>query len=320
MTDSPLVPVQTPVPTLDPAVARLTQALTKLTTSHAGNTKSLTSLGDERTSLEQQEARLRGLVTEAEDKRAWFDGFKEWMESLADFLDEKFPRIEKIEEDFISLLTERAEMLTKRRHEDLGDDLSLFLGAPPTDETEMEQVDDLGQTLPSSSAPQSAVRRARRTARQSRRTKRTGASSHPDEGYSTDGSLASDDERDFEVAVKRIRERAVGVFADVTSEEFRDPRKGVARWFGKWRSTWGESYQGAWGSLGVVGAWEMWCRLEICLWDPMVDHRSLDEFRWYSSLHDFSRPVNDAGESTEPTPDEDLVLSMTPTARGMLGD
>ncbi|KAG8696463.1 hypothetical protein FRC08_007138 [Ceratobasidium sp. 394] len=307
------IPAQTPVPTLDPAIARLSQALTKLTTSHAANTKSLISLGDERTSLEQQEARLRELVTETEEKRAWFTGFKEWMDSLTDFLDEKFPRVEKIEEDFASLLTERAEMLAKRRHEDLGDDLSLFLGAP-SDETEMEQVDDLGRTLPSSSAPQSAVRRARRTARQSRRTKRTGASSHPDEGYSTDGSLGSDDERDFEVAVKRCRERAVGVFADVTSEEFRDPRKGVARWFGKWRSTWGESYQGAWGSLGVVGAWEMWCRLEICLWDPMVDRRSLDEFRWYSSLHDFSRPVNDVGEPMEPTADEDLVLSMVATA------
>ncbi|KAG8745828.1 hypothetical protein FRC10_006855 [Ceratobasidium sp. 414] len=306
------IPAQTPVPTLDPAIARLSQALTKLTTSHAANTKSLTSLGDERATLEQQDARLRELVTEAEEKRAWFNGFKEWMDSLADFLDEK--AFEKIEEDFISLLTERSEMLTKRRHEDLGDDLSLFLGALPSDETEMEQVDDLGRTLPSSSAPQSAIRRARRTARQSRRTKRTGTSSHPDEGYSTDGSLGSDDERDFEVAVKRCRERAAGVFADVTSEEFRDPRKGVARWFGKWRSTWGESYQGAWGSLGVVGAWEMWCRLEICLWDPMVDRRSLDEFRWYSSLHDFSRPTNNVGEPTEPTPDEDLVLSMVATA------
>ncbi|KAF8606883.1 GCFC-domain-containing protein [Ceratobasidium sp. AG-I] len=308
------IPTQTPVPTLDPAMLRLTQALTKLTTSHAGNTKSLIALGEEHASLEQQEARLRLLVTEAEEKRAWFDGFREWMDSLADFLDEKFPKVEKIEEDFISLLTERAEMLSKRRQEDLGDDLVLFLGPPPSDTTEMEAVDDLGRTLPSSSAPQSAVRRARRATRQARRTKRTGASSRPNEGYSTDGSLGSDDEGDFEVAVKRCRERAVGVFEDVTSEEFRDPRKGVARWFGKWRKSWGESYQGAWGSLGVVGAWEMWCRLEICLWDPLVDRRTLDEFRWYNSLHEFSRPANDAGESGEPSPDEDLVLSMVATA------
>jgi GC-rich sequence DNA-binding factor len=67
----------------------LTQALTKLTTSHAGNTGSLTALGDERTSLEEQETKLRQLVIEAEEKRAWFNGFKDWMDNLADFLDEK---------------------------------------------------------------------------------------------------------------------------------------------------------------------------------------------------------------------------------------
>jgi GC-rich sequence DNA-binding factor len=164
-------------------------------------------------------------------------------------------------------------MLSKRRQEDLSDDLSLFLG-PPADPTasasEMELVDELGRTIPSSTAPQSPVRRARRTARQSRRTKRTGASTHPDEGYSTDGSLGSDEEGDFETAVKKCRDRAREIFEDVTAEEFRDPRKGVAKWFGKWRSGWEDSYRGAWGALGVVGAWEMWCRVEICLWDPMV--------------------------------------------------
>lgn len=40
----------------------------------------------------------------------------------------------------------------------------------------------------------------------------------------------------------------------------------------------------------------------------------MDEFRWYNSLHEFSRPADDAGESTEPSPDEDLVLSMVATA------
>ncbi|KAF8755080.1 Haspin like kinase domain [Rhizoctonia solani] len=239
------IPVQTPVPTLGPTVARLTQALTKLTTSHAANTKTLASLGDERSSLEKQEARLRELVTEAEDKRAWFSGFKEWMDSLADFLDEKFPKIEKIEEEFISLLAERAEMISKRRLDDMSDDLSLFLGAPSAGE-EMEVVDELGRTVPSSTAPQSAVRRVRREARQSRRSTR------PSHAEDQEGTKAS------------------SVFSDVTAEEFRDPRKGVAKWFGEWRERWGDSYTGAWGGLGVVGAWEMWVRLEVLVWDPVI--------------------------------------------------
>ncbi|KAF8685713.1 Pkinase protein [Rhizoctonia solani] len=296
------IPVQTPVPTLGPAVARLTQALTKLTTSHAANTKTLASLGDERSSLEKQEARLRELVTEAEDKRAWFSGFKEWMDSLADFLDEKFPKIEKIEEEFISLLAERAEMISKRRLDDMSDDLSLFLGAPSAGE-EMEVVDELGRTVPSSTAPQSAVRRVRREARQSRRSTRP-SHAEDQEGYSTDGSLGSSDAQDLTQAIALCRTKASSVFSDVTAEEFRDPRKGVAKWFGEWRERWGDSYTGAWGGLGVVGAWEMWVRLEVLVWDP--DRRTLDSFRWYKSLHEFS------GEN--PEPDQDLVLSMTATA------
>ncbi|CUA73263.1 Pre-B-cell leukemia transcription factor-interacting protein 1 [Rhizoctonia solani] len=297
------IPVQTPVPTLDPAVSRLTQALTKLTTSHAANTKSLTSLGDERSSLEGQEVRLRELVTEAEDKRAWFSGFKEWMDSLADFLDEKFPKIEKIEDEFISLLTERADMISKRRLDDMSDDLSLFLGAPLTGE-EMEAVDELGRAIPSSTAPQSPVRKTRREARQFRRSNRP--TDDDQEGYSTDGSLGSSDAQDLTDAISKCRSKASSVFSDVTAEEFRDPRKGVAKWFGEWRARWGDSYTGAWGGLGVVGAWEMWVRLEVLVWDPLVDRRTLDSFRWYKSLHEFS------GEN--PEPEQDLVLSMTATA------
>ncbi|QRW06588.1 Pre-B-cell leukemia transcription factor-interacting protein 1 [Ceratobasidium sp. AG-Ba] len=267
--------LQTPVPTLDPAITRLTQALTKLTTSHAGNTKSLTSLGDERSSLEDQETKLRELVTEAEEKRAWFNGFKEWMDSLADFLDEKFPMVEKIEEDFVSLLTERAEMvpfrLTKPQWKSTisGEH---FLAHRPRNLPSVVLA-ELHAKLAEPNAPAQALIPTRGT---------------------------------------RLMDRLVQTMSATLRP--RDPRKGVAKWFGKWRSTWGDSYRGAWGSLGVVGAWEMWCRLEICLWDPIVDRRSLDEFRWYSSLHDFSRPVDEAGESTEPTPDDDLVLSMVATA------
>ncbi|CAE6415638.1 unnamed protein product [Rhizoctonia solani] len=298
------IPVQTSVPTLDPAIARLTQALTKLTTSHAANTKTLTSLGDERSSLEKQEIKLRELVTEAEDKRAWFSGFKEWMDSLADFLDEKFPKIEKIEEEFVSLFAERAEMIAKRRLDDMSDDLSLFLGAPSTGE-DMELVDELGRAIPSSTATHSAVRKVRREARQSRRSTRP-SHNEDQEGYSTDGSLDSSDAQDLTQAITLCRSKASSVFSDVTAEEFRDPRKGVAKWFGEWRDRWADSYTGAWGGLGVVGAWEMWVRLEVLVWDPLIDRRTLDSFRWYKSLHEFS------GEN--PEPDQDLVLSMTATA------
>jgi GC-rich sequence DNA-binding factor len=84
-----LVPPSTPLPSLGPALARLTQQLTQLTTSHASNTAALTNLGQERTEVDDREKEMRQMVEKAETKRAWFGQFKEWVEGVAGFLDEK---------------------------------------------------------------------------------------------------------------------------------------------------------------------------------------------------------------------------------------
>ena len=57
--------------------------------SHASNTAALNSLAEEREQLDQRETELREMVTKAEEKRSWFVGFKEWVEVVATFLDEK---------------------------------------------------------------------------------------------------------------------------------------------------------------------------------------------------------------------------------------
>ena len=87
---SPLtVPPITPIPTLGAAVARLTTSLTALTTSHQQNTATMLSLGEEQLKLEAREKEMRDMVSKAEDKRSWFSAFREWVESVATFLDEK---------------------------------------------------------------------------------------------------------------------------------------------------------------------------------------------------------------------------------------
>ena len=79
----------TPLPNLDAAMNRLARSLSELTTSHANNTVSMTNLADERNALEDKEKEMRTLVEEAETKRSWFNAFKEWVETIATFLDEK---------------------------------------------------------------------------------------------------------------------------------------------------------------------------------------------------------------------------------------
>lgn len=74
---------------LGPAIARLTQSLTVLTTSHMSNTAAMSSLAEEREQLDKREQEMREMVRKAEAKRSWFVAFREWVESVATFLDEK---------------------------------------------------------------------------------------------------------------------------------------------------------------------------------------------------------------------------------------
>lgn len=47
------------------------------------------SLGEEQLQLEAREKEMRDMIAKAEDKRSWFAAFREWVESVATFLDEK---------------------------------------------------------------------------------------------------------------------------------------------------------------------------------------------------------------------------------------
>jgi hypothetical protein len=83
------VPPVTALPTLTSAIGRLTQSLNDLTTTHAKDVSSIAALEDERTKLDAREAEMREMIKEAEEKRSWFAAFREWVEGVAAFLDEK---------------------------------------------------------------------------------------------------------------------------------------------------------------------------------------------------------------------------------------
>ncbi|KAG6878518.1 hypothetical protein C0993_005449, partial [Termitomyces sp. T159_Od127] len=307
-----VVPAAAPVPTLGPAIARLTEQLTNLTTSHASNTAALSALAREKTEIDERETEMREMVGRAEDKRAWFESFKEWLDGVAGFLDEKYPLLEKLEEEHVSLIQERFDMVNKRRRLDDEDDLSTIFGALPSPpEPEAEETDELGRAVPRPSP--AAQKRERREARERRRAARKPRKTEEEEGYSTDSELAPHDQSAYRDALAALRARTDDVLADVKAAEFIDPAKG--RW-GAWRARYTESYVGAWGGLGVVSVWEFWVRLESAGWDCIEDSRNLDSFKWYKKLYDYSRPdADEGGEGNEELgPDGDLVASMISTA------
>ncbi|KAF9013201.1 nineteen complex-related protein 2-domain-containing protein [Cyathus striatus] len=284
-------PISTPIPTLAPGLARLNQQLSQLTTSHTTNTAALNSLAEERSQVDDREKEMREMVGKAEEKRAWFGSFKDWVEGVAGFLDEKYPMLEKLEEEQISLLRERFDIVAQRRRAEDEDDLTIFVGPlPPSDTDAGLEVDDSGNAVVK---PDPATeRRKRRAARVARRQHRLQwKKGEEEEGYSTDSSLSPGDSAAYSDAVKSLVTR---------KKEFRDPGKG--RW-SAWREKYADSYVGAWGGL-VIG------------WDCVEDQRSLDSFKWYKGLYDYSRPGNSelGADEREMGPDGDLVASMISTA------
>ncbi|TFK27623.1 hypothetical protein FA15DRAFT_586077 [Coprinopsis marcescibilis] len=308
------IPASTTIPTLPPVLSRLSQQLAQLTTSHANNAAALTNLALERDQVEEREKEMREMVVKAEDKRAWFGDFYDWIESVASFLDEKYPLMEKLEEEHISLLRERLELVVQRRRADDEDDLTAVYGplpAPP--EPDSDQVDELGRSIPKPSP--SYLRTQRRADRSRRRQQRLKSKPNlAEEGYSTDSSLPPHDQSDFASAISSLKASSKDVLADVRAEEFRNPTG--AKW-NVWREKYAESYRNAWGGLGVVSVWEFWVRLEVVAWDCIEDKRSLDSFKWYQGLYNYSRPsIGNEEEEGEPElgPDGDLVGSMISTA------
>ncbi|GBE83032.1 nineteen complex-related protein 2-domain-containing protein [Sparassis latifolia] len=316
---APIPPV-TEIPTLGAAVARLTQSLTALTTSHAQNSQSMTAIGEEQVQLEAREKEMREMIAKAEEKRSWFAAFREWVESVATFLDEKYPQLEKLQDEQASLLKERAEMISQRRRAEDEDDLSVFLGSLPQTQPKEDELDELGRVIPQ--ANPTVTRRDRRNARASRRMLRRAsghAQQNEEEGYSTDSSLPPSDAADYKTAVAALLRDTKDIMSDVKAEEFRDPSRGLGKWFGEWRERFSDSYTSAWGGLGMVGAWEFWVRLELLGWSPLEDSRTLDDFTWYKSLYHYSHPHLQSGEDQEADigpmgPDGDLVSAMISTA------
>ena len=153
------------------------------------------------------------------------------------------------------MLKERFDIAARRRKAEDEDDLSLFLGRV---------------SQPASVEQPEASRQERSAARLIRRKHRhqTGVALAAEEGFSTDSSLSSDQQEDFQLAITKLKEKADAVLNDVRAGEFRDPSQGLGKWFGEWKEKYEDIYVGAWGGLGLVGAWEFWARLEIVGWNP----------------------------------------------------
>jgi len=204
------------------------------------------------------------------------------------------------------------EMIEKRRMDDNEDDLVLLFGIPPDMmPTESEGVDELGRALPDATHPQSPLRRERRNSR----AKRHRADDQNNaSGYSTDSTLSLSDLQDFQIALNSLKDKIQSIlFSDVKAKAFKDPKNGILIWFKDWREKYSGEYNNAFGGMGLVQAWGFWARTELLGWLPLENEPRLDEFKWYSRLHEYSHPEGDYEEEEGLRPEDDLPAQMVGT-------
>ena len=68
---------------------RISQTLVSMTASHTQNTALVSALSVESDQLDGRETELREIIARTEEKRRWFVDFRDWLENVAIFLDEK---------------------------------------------------------------------------------------------------------------------------------------------------------------------------------------------------------------------------------------
>lgn len=276
------------MPTLKNVQARLTASLQAIQTSKVESDTLLSSLEREQTALQVQTTELRAEIDRVSTKYEWYTAFRSWADDMASFLDAKYPLLEKVEADNLSIQKERMSLIEIRRYKDDSDDVASFTGAQipcewtvtgkaansDTDVMDVDgqqtqrDMDEFGRSRSEASelSPRSLVRRTRREERVRRRQRRSIGT--VEDGMETEDDLHTSDSTDLRTASEALIADSQAIFSDVKAEEFKDPEMGVRPRFDEWLKQYPEDYANAFGGLGMVEVWEFWARCEMASWNP----------------------------------------------------
>lgn len=332
------IPLTAPLPTLTSTSARLAAQVKELETTGASHGKVADDAVRGLAQLQEEEAENKVETERTGDKEAWFREFEEFILSVAAFLDDKAPRLEALEADWIGLLQERTRMIQRSRANDIVDELSLFFGVPskpllPSSTGKMSGVENPEARQENEASgdvklpeEEGGAMSPIRVNRRERAAKMVGK----------DYDLDPADLAAFAIARQDLERRLKQLFDDVKAAEFLDPAAEIVREsdgrralhpaslvarFMHWRKRYPEDYAGAWGGLALAGVWEFWARKQCCFWDvfralsparqPEGDAtygpRSLDKVTWFVELTHYAE-ANYEGKPDEPIGGDDEVV------------
>ncbi|XP_019392847.1 PREDICTED: GC-rich sequence DNA-binding factor 2 isoform X1 [Crocodylus porosus] len=232
----------------------------------------------------------------------FYRAMKTFVENLIDCLNEKLLQINELESAMHTLLQQPAEMLLKRRQDDLRNESAYIQQL--SSKNSKSTKDRLGVDEKTQQETQvkdcEARRRLRRQARGS-----SGKSDHH-EGMSSDDELSPGEMMDFQENKDNILQESKGIFEDV-QVDFCSIRNILLK-FQQWREKFPDSYYDAYISLCLPKLLNPLIRLQLINWNPVEENfTDLEKMPWFRDVAEFS-DAKDVSESRRENDPDQTVL------------
>lgn len=286
---------------------------------------------------------LEGAQAEVGAKYRFVQELRDYVATLCDFLRDKAPLIEELEEEMEKVHEDRAQALFERRAADHADEMAEAeaamaaalaamgrgAGTATAERAAMAaaeavregtgmapQLDEFGRDVNMQKrmdAKRRAEARERRKARVGAR--RAGRASEDYRGPANgapslmEGESSSDESESEQTAYTSARQEVLavsdGVFGDA-AEEFSTLAIVKSR-FETWKTKYPASYRDAYCSLSAPTLFAPYVRLELLRWDPLYGNVGFESMNWYNTLFDYGMPDNSVEEAPAGDPDSNLV-------------
>ncbi|CAG8595752.1 2391_t:CDS:10 [Dentiscutata erythropus] len=309
------IPNVTSIKSISEVQTILDQKMNELRYLHNTHQSELVQIQKNIDSLVKSSEQMENDLQTTKKRYTYFQEIKTFVDDLVEFLDAKFPDLEKLENDIETMLKERSELIMKRIMEDDSDDLVLFSNDNQNKFNineyveQQQEIDEFGRVKTPASVNfgvSDAVRQRRRQQRDKRRSKRLQYSTDDEikmEGLSTDDELGDADERDMTSKIDEISYHKTNLFDDV-DDDFKSIYL-VKLKFDTWKKEFSEDYSKAYGDLSLPGVFEFYVRYEMLLWRTFMGHFDFSKMEWYRTISG----VNDINSSSNLSENDNKILT-----------
>eukprot|EP01018_Ginkgo_biloba_P004025 Gb_08409 [translate_table: standard] len=284
---------------------------------------------------------LEKSLAAAGEKYVFMQKLRDFIAVLCDFLQDKAPFIEELEEQMQRLHEERATAIVERRTADDADEMAEVEAAIGAAVSVLSKGAGTATAAGAAAAAQAAAAAAREGSNlppqldefgrdinlkkradlkrraEARKKRRAHAASKKAASLSAaDGNAyqhiegeSSSDESDSECRAYQssrveLLQTAEQIFGDA-AEEF-SQLSIVKERFEGWKRLFSAAYRDAYMSLSAPAIFSPYVRLELLKWDPLYEDSDLNNMQWHTLLFDYGMPEN-AGDFEPEDADADLV-------------